>query len=141
VTAVIDGGACDDGDVWTRSDACVAGACVGSDPVPAPAEVDGGVRVERSGTDAVVQWNLAAGATASDVLRGLLASLPAGSGAGGETCFGGIAGTTATDPEVPASEAGFWYLVRGRSVCGIGPWGFQGLNGAPSVPRVSATCP
>jgi hypothetical protein len=137
-----DGAPCDDADACTQTDRCQSGACVGGNPVPAPAAVDDGVRVDRSGTDALVSWNLAAGASASDVLRGALDAFPVGPGGADESCLGTIAGTAVTDTDVPPEGAGFWYVVRGVNDCaGAGSYGFEEQNGAPAAERVSTTCP
>jgi hypothetical protein len=107
-----------------------------------PAEVDSGVRVSRNGTDAVLTWNVAAGAMASGVLRGHLSGLPVGPGGGDEQCLADNAAVgTLTDHDLPAAADAFWYLVRGENVSGNGPYGFEGVHGVPAAPRVSATCP
>ena len=137
------GTVCDDANECTASDACTGGVCSGT-PVPAPAEVDNGVRVTRSGVTATVSWNLAAGATSSAVLRGLESALPVGPGGGDESCLAsGIPSTTLTwaDAISPAPGASFWYLVRGDNACGKGPYGFEATNGVPTIPRASTTCP
>ena len=104
--------------------------------------MDNGVRVSRSGTDAVLTWNVADGATASQVLRGLLSGLPVGPGGADEQCLVENSElSTLTDSEIPVSGDGFWYLVRGKNVSGAGPYGFEETNGVPGAPRLSATCP
>ena len=116
--------------------------CAAETPGPLPAEVDNGVRVSRSGSDAVIQWNLAAGATASGVLRGHVSELPVGGAGADERCLAANSeAVTLTDPELPATGDGFWYLVRGENLLGDGPYGFEGLHGVPAAPRLSATCP
>jgi len=106
-----------------------------------PTEVDEGVLVSQLGGVTTITWNNAFGSTWSDVLRGLVASLPVGPGGDDEVCvLGGTAGTTATDPDVPSPDEGFWYLIQGGNDCGKGPFGFQVQDGVPT-PRVSATCP
>jgi hypothetical protein len=116
--------------------------CAAESPGPLPAEVDNGVRVSRSGSDAVLTWNVADGATASGVLRGHLLELPVGSRSADERCLVANSGAdTLLDPEFPATGDGFWYLVRGENVLGDGPYGFEGLHGVPTTPRLSATCP
>ncbi len=135
-----DGTACDDGDPCTV-DACSGGVCHGT-PVPAPAEVDGGVRLSRSGSATVIAWNLAVGATSSDVLRGLVSALPVGPGGADELCLAdGLTATSTMDSGVPAARVAFWYLVRGENACGKGPYGFQARNGVQTVSQVSTTCP
>ena len=132
---------CTDADPCTV-DSCSAASGCAHVPVTAPAEVDAGLRVDRSGDDAVVSWNVAVGATSSDLLRGDLASLPVGPGGDDEVCFDAIAGSTATDSGVPSESAGYWYLVRGENSCaGAGTYGYEEMGGAPAAERVSATCP
>ena len=60
--------------------------CARPAPVALPEEVDNGVRVSRSGKDAVLTWNAAAGATASQVLRGHLSGLPVGERLNADHC-------------------------------------------------------
>ncbi|HEX4823299.1 MAG TPA: hypothetical protein VFV19_03220 [Candidatus Polarisedimenticolaceae bacterium] len=140
-TELPDGTGCDDQNACTSGDACAAGVCAGT-PVTAPAEVDTGLRVDRNGTDALVSWNAALGATSSDLLRGDLASLPVGPGGDDELCSGAIAGTSATDSDVPLDGAGYWYLVRGANACaGAGTYGYSEINGVPDTERASSTCP
>ena len=116
--------------------------CAVENAGPLPAEVDNGVRVSRSGSDAVIRWSVAAGATTSAVLRGHVSGLPVGKAGADERCLvSNSAADTLTDPELPASGDGFWYLVRGANELGNGPYGFEGLHGVPGAPRLSATCP
>jgi hypothetical protein len=105
--------------------------------------VDDGVRVDRSGSDAVITWNLAVGATSSDLLRGLVSELPVGPGGSDEVCLAQDAVlTTHSDAEIPGSGVALWYLVRGRNVCGgKGTYGFAARHGAPQTERVDSTCP
>ena len=118
-----------------------AGACDGT-PASLPAEVDGSVRVSRSGSDAVITWNVATRATASTALRGQVSGLPVGPGDDDERCRADDTEISSlADPDSPAAGDSFWYLVRGENTCGSGPYGFEGLDGAPGAPRVSATCP
>ncbi len=106
---------------------CRPGTSVGN-----PAEVSGFVAVSKSNYN----FSPVAGATQYDAIRGLAANLPVGPGGGDEVC-----GVTATpdisDAASPEGGACFWYLVRAKSSCGIGPWG-QRSNGAP---RITTTCP
>lgn len=137
------GTGCDDANVCTTGDSCTGGVCSGT-PVPPPAEVDDGVRVNRSGGAAVISWNLAPGASSSAVLRGLASALPVGPGGGDESCLAvNLPSTTLqwTDAVDPATGTCFWYLIRGDTACGKGPYGFQAQNGTPTVPRLSTTCP
>jgi len=105
-----------------------------------PAEVDKGVRVSRSGSDATIVWNLAANATSSDMLRGLVRGLPVG-GANERCLVHNTVARTLTDPDLPGAGDSFWYLIRGENLCGVGPYGFEDRNGVPAAPRESAACP
>ena len=138
----VPGAPCDDGNACTQTDTCQSGVCSGV-PVPAPSEVDDGVRVDRAGPGAVVRWRVASGATSSDLLRGSLGALPVGPGGGDETCLGDdLVVADFTDSDMPPAPAGFWYLVRGANACGgNGPYGFEGSRGAPGAARASTTCP
>jgi hypothetical protein len=116
--------------------------CAVENPGPLPVEVDNGVRVSRSGSDAVIRWNIATGATTSSVLRGHVSALPVGRAGADERCLViSFGADTLTDSELPVSGDAFWYLVRGENVLGNGPYGFEGLHGVPGAPRLSTTCP
>jgi hypothetical protein len=135
-----DGSACSDDDSCTTSETCEAGTCTGTPSAPAEAD---GVRISRCGGTAQITWNLAACATSSTVLRGLVSGLPVGPGGGDESCLAsGLPSTTLTltDGENPSPGDSFWYLVRGDSSGGHGPLGFQAVNGLPTVPRETTTC-
>ncbi|MBZ5639050.1 MAG: DUF2817 domain-containing protein [Acidobacteriia bacterium] len=143
VTTVVDDGTCDDGNACTSGDACGGGICAGT-PIAGPPEVDDGVQVGRSGTDAVLTWTPPASAASSSVIRGRLDALPVGSAPADELCLASrlpVPTATATDADVPEVGRGFWYAVRGENSCGNGPYGYQGQNGAPTVPEVSFACP
>jgi hypothetical protein len=72
--------------------------------------------------------------TVHDVARGGLDAFPVGA----STCLApGVPGTSASDASLPASGAGYWYLVRGRNSLGSGTYGQQ-TNGTP---RVTTGCP
>ena len=135
-----DGTACSDANVCTTNDACQSGVCVGQGPA-SPAEVDAGVLVSQLAGVTTITWNTASGSTWSDVLRGLVGALPVGPGGGDEVCLlSGTAGTTATDPDIPNPDQGYWYLILGGNDCGKGSFGFE-VQGGVQTPRVSATCP
>jgi len=134
------GTACNDGNACSTGDACQGGTCSGAS-VSSPGEVDNGVRVNRAGGSALLTWNAAAGSTRSDVVRGLVSGLPVGPGGGDEVCFDDISGVSLADGTVPAVGASFWYLVRGESACGQGPFGSATRGAAPTDPRVTTTCP
>jgi len=76
-------------------------------------------------------------ATVHDVLRGILAELPVGSGPSEACLASGTQEATATDAAVPVQGSGYWYLVRCRNSCGLGTYGFQ----RDAIERTSAVCP
>jgi Concanavalin A-like lectin/glucanases superfamily/Protein of unknown function (DUF1566) len=160
IIAAPDGTACDDGNACTQTSACQAGACMGSNPTSGNAcddgnpcttadtctaggcagmLVDDGVRIARPASDdptAVISWNLAPGATGSDVVRGLVSGLPVSPTDAGETLLvRDTDSTTYEDSTVPDPGMGFWYLVRARTACGGGSWGFQIRNGGATTQR------
>lgn len=94
---------------------------------------------------ATLAWNpLPYPAIIYDVPRGLVAEFPVGTGPA-ETCVvpGGTVGTSVTDATVPGAGTAFWYLVRGRNLCGGGSYGAAYSPGTPwhDVPRTPAACP
>ena len=136
-----DGTPCDDGDPCTTPDTCQSGACSGI-PAPAPPEVDNGVAVGKSGSQANISWNVASGATSSDVLRGTLSGLPVGPGGGDETCFAtAIPGNSISDSDPLPVGVGYWYVIRGKNACGNGTYGYRTQGAVPTIERVSTTCP
>jgi len=87
----------------------------------------------------VFTWSDDSGCTGGlfDLMRGSLSELPVGSGAS-EVCLeSSLAATNSRDPEDPTIGTAFYYLVRGRSGCGPGTFGFA--SGGPE--RVTAICP
>lgn len=114
--------------------------CAPGDPTAfaVPFEVTG-LMFESDGT--TLAFNSAApgagSGTVHDAARGDLAELPVGSGPS-EACVGwGVPGASVSDPGVPASGSGFWYLVRGRNACGAGTYG----TASAGTPRTTSTCP
>ncbi|MBZ5640830.1 MAG: thrombospondin type 3 repeat-containing protein [Acidobacteriia bacterium] len=127
-----------DGDA--AGDAC---DCAPADPgvFAAPGEV-GMLQVRTVGDNSELDWcssALEAGiASVYDVPRGTLNEFPVGTGVS-ETCLppGSFTSPAATDPAVPTTSSGFWYLVRSRNGCGVGTYGFRS-NGTE---RATAVCP
>jgi len=84
----------------------------------------------------MLSWEATAHATAYEVARGDLVSLPVGSGA--DVCLGSWPAPSAMDAEEPNPARGFWYIVRGTNPCaGAGSYG-EGSGGAP---RATPACP
>ncbi|HEX5045268.1 MAG TPA: proprotein convertase P-domain-containing protein [Candidatus Polarisedimenticolaceae bacterium] len=123
---------CDDGDVCTE-DACDPVTGCTTTPLGPPGEVTG---LRFPSDRQTLSWDLASAAFGYDVARGDLTAFPVGSGV--DLCLGAFSSTSASDPQEPAEEAGFWYLVRGTNTCaGAGSYG-DATGGAP---RVTAACP
>ena len=133
VTPKTDGTTCDDGNVCTSSDVCGGGVCAGT-AITAPAEI---ANLRGDPDKVTFTWSVLADASGYEVVRGDLSSFPVGPGGGDEVCFGNLTGPTVSDAAVPASDAGFWYLSRGRNSCGIGTYGTQ----SDGTSRISMTCP
>jgi hypothetical protein len=131
--AQLDGTACDDGDACTTPDSCAAGSCAGT-PIGVPPEAQN-VRVQADKTTFV--WDPMPNSPHYDVIRGALGSLPVGPGGGDEVCFDDLVAAVFVDATIPAPGAGFWYVSRGVSACGIGTYGTQ----SNSTIRTSTTCP
>lgn len=107
-----------------------------------PAEIR---RVAADSNKHVLTWchaSLTGGSgSVHDVVRGIIAELPVGSGVS-ETCMiSGLASARTTDTSVPSTGRSRWYLVRGRNSCGRGTYGFQSIHGAPGPERVTTACP
>jgi N-acetylneuraminic acid mutarotase len=126
-----------DGDADGVADAC---DCAPSNPTAfsIPAEV---TALEVASDKVTVQWNSAVpgsgNGTVHQLVRGRLSELPVGAG-GSEVCLGpGTSAVTAQDPSTPLPGDGYWYLVRGKNVCGTGTYG-HASNGSDDV---SAACP
>jgi hypothetical protein len=79
--------------------------------------------------------------TLYQVVRGSLAALPVGSLPGTETCLAEDASTAVVEATVPASQSGFWYLVRAKHTGGTGTYGYARQDGLPAAERVSEACP
>ena len=75
--------------------------------------------------------------TSYDVARGDLDQILPGGGASG-SCLGSTSLPLTSDPTLPTPGKGFWYLARGRNVCGVGTFGFR-RDGRERL--VSTACP
>lgn len=113
----------------------------GSTANAVPGEVKGVAFLSDSQPDgALLSWDSAVTSggtgTVHDVLRGSLDDLPVGTGLS-DLCIGSsVAANRIMDDQLPVPGKGYWYLVRGRNVAGVGTYGFQS-NG---VEESSATC-
>jgi hypothetical protein len=127
----------DDGDADGAGNACDCAPTDGG-AYQVPAEV---ADLALGADQTTVTWSSAApGAgsfTVHDVLSGEIDELPVGS-SGLESCLGaGILDTSLMDFSTPALGRGFWYLTRGRNVCGVGTYGTR----SDGVERDTFTCP
>jgi hypothetical protein len=116
-----DGSGCEDGDACTTGDSCQSGACLGGDPVPAPAAASG--LAFDSAAD--LGWAAVEGAAGYDVVRGTLSALLGGSGfaLATDACAGGhVVGTALTVSHVPAEGDADWFLIRAYNACGTGTY-------------------
>jgi hypothetical protein len=100
------------------------------DPPPAAPSAVPSVVLKKSGTDALLSWNLVSGATGSDIVRGNLGCLLS---AGGDftactaTCLDDNRTTTSmSDTDSLTPGQGFWYLVRGQNCGGSGTYDSAG---------------
>ena len=78
----------------------------------------------------------AGSAIAYDMMRGTLRNFPVGAFA--ETCS--VTNTALPffdQPAIPAPGTGYFFLVRGRNVCGVGTWGYA----SSGAERTTAVCP
>jgi hypothetical protein len=76
-------------------------------------------------------------ATVHDVMRGDVKQFPVGAGASEICLASNLAGSSTPDATTPASRAGFYYLVRGKNVCGVGSYGFA----TSGTERTTTVCP
>ncbi len=112
VHAPLTGGSCNDGNACTVNDTCNAGVCAGT-PVPPPAEVNGSLRLAKSGTTAFLQWSDPPGPF--NVYRGVS---PRAGWAYNHGCFAALlAGPPSTDGASPSAGDSYYYLIT-RDVCG-----------------------
>ena len=75
--------------------------------------------------------------TVYDVLRGPLAALPVGPGTDEVCAADSSAATFLSTVSDPVPGAGFYYLVRGSTVCGVGRYGVESAG----LERESMGCP
>ncbi|MDH3298828.1 MAG: hypothetical protein OEM96_11190, partial [Gemmatimonadota bacterium] len=65
---------------------------------------------------ATMSWSLALGATHYDIMRGSIDGLHVNASVGDASCTQSALPSTAwTDPEVPPSGQGFYYIIRGQA--------------------------
>lgn len=116
-----------DGD--SLGDACDCAPLDASNPAP-------GAVASLTLAGETLVWSDEPLAASYSVLRGSVGALPVGPGGDDEICFDDLAGTTLTDADTPGVGQSYWYDVRAKAACGVGPYGE-----ATSGPRASSTCP
>ena len=125
-----------DGDLDLHGDACDCAPANGA-AFAVPAEVIGQVFTTKTS----LSWTSAVpgsgSGTVHDVVRGAVGELPLGARPSDFCLAGGTALSSATDALTPAPAHGFFYMVRGRNVCGAGTYG-AASSGAP---RTATVCP
>lgn len=128
-----------DGDgVDNNSDCALADA--GAFAIPgevATLDVDKG-----PGDSSQLSWTSLSGSAGSetvyDIARGDLGGLALDGGTAGAAAFACDLGTTSTDDaDLPSANAGFYYMVRAKNVCGSGTWGQDSSGGEREFP----SCP
>ena len=124
-----------DGDSYSACSADCNDADAGAHSVPA--EVTGLRFID----EVTLEWDSAAAdagsATVHDVLAGVIAELPVGTGPS-EACLDpGVAAPSTMVSEVPPPGSGYWYLTRGRNSCGTGTYGVD----SDGTERTSSVCP
>lgn len=114
--------------------------CAPSDPTAwsVPAEVPGAAFAGDGQTFSWTSLAAQAGpATVYDAMRGLVSELPVGAGAAESCLASGATANQITDTSTPALGAAFYYLVRGKNVCGVGTYG----STTGGEPRLTTACP
>ncbi len=133
----VNGTACDDGVACTSGETCAGGTCSPGSPVPPPTEVAG---VQADGhASTTVSWTDLGGGVVYDVASSTLSDLRA-NGTATATCLANdVAGASTTDgrPD-PAEGDGYYYIIRGQSVCASGTYGF---DSAAEERTPTAACP
>ena len=122
-------------------DACDCNATNPDNPVPGDVPY---LRFDPPWDKETIVWNPEPLSTSYDVVRGALAALPVGPGAGDEVCFPALPGLQLVDPSIPDLGTGYWYVARGKNACGPGSYGNTHINPGSSLngpPRVTTTCP
>jgi hypothetical protein len=73
-----------------------------------------------------------------DLIRGGVADLFVDDGVDGAVCLAGSdPGPSIVDGDDPVPGEARYYLIRGRNICGLGPFGWS----SSGAPRVNTACP
>ena len=102
------------------------------DPLPSAPSGPPELKVEKSGSDALLSWGILSGATQYDIVRGNLGDLRSGGGdfsTAATTCLDDNRTTTSIlSSGTPAAGDGFWFLVRGANCGGSGTYDSSGIG-------------
>ena len=134
------GSPCDDGNACTVADQCQADTCVPGTLLGPPGEV---TALGFAADGMTLSWDPIPGVppgTLYDAARGVAGELPVGADPG-EICLDSVTTAPIEDDTVPGSGQIYWYLVRGRHMCGTGTYGTAWMNGAPGAERITGACP
>lgn len=104
-----------------------------------PREVSG---VTFDADRATLRWMSVAGEAGSgtvyDVVRGDLGELLSEGNIAGASCIASaLSAAFSMDPDTPALDQGFYYVVQARNACGSGGWGADSAGNS----RMNAACP
>jgi hypothetical protein len=134
-TGAPNGTPCSDANACTVNDACTGGSCSGAG-VPSPAELQG-VVIDGSAPTGLT-WTAVSGVV-YDLVSSTLSDLRVNGTTTAACLSNNIASPGYADlrPD-PASNSGYYYLVRAQASCGSGTYGFAS-TGVERVP--AAACP
>ena len=113
------------------------GDCAPIDPLNLPPQTEVlGLEIS-GGSSTLLQWAAQGAGVSYDVLSGNSAGLPSAGGVGNATCLApGLSVTQTSDTRTPEPDNSFYYLIRARNTCGVGPLGW----GSTGQPRLSSAC-
>jgi len=123
-----------DGDGDGAGDAC---DCAPTDPgaFAVPGEI---ANVTFAPDEATLIWDSASPRSGSNTVYDVLKPVnPSVSGSVAVCLASGVPGATISDLSLPTAGSAFYYLIRGRNVCGTGPYGFRSDGSV----IVSTACP
>ena len=128
---------CDDGNACTAGDTCGGGSCLPGAPLPPPGDVQGVVL--EGGPATRLTWTAVATGDVYDIAWSTLSGLAVNGTATAACLANDVADVSflAEQPD-PASDDGYYYLIRAASACGAGSYGVNSM-GAERTP--SPACP
>ena len=106
-----------------------------------PSEVSQLTADRGTGGETILAWSDLSGTAGSgthyDMARGLLSDLSVSGPEGAASLFCDLPGTGAMDVAPGPAADGFYYFIRGRNSCGLGPFGAR----SDGSPRTPVLCP